>query len=120
MSYLPEDERHGERWRIILPLSREITRREAYAEVHKWFEDRIPGLDRGCKNWSHIMFTPTVFTDRRSLYRYYDEEGGFLDVDALLNPGIAMQPAIPPAGNTKDPRDIAGGDRTNMPVGLPP
>jgi len=29
-------------------------------------------------------------------------------VGALLNPGITIQPAIPTAGNTKDPRDIAG------------
>jgi len=113
MSYLPEDELHGERWRIILPLSREITRREAYAEVHKWFEDRIPGLDRGCKNWSHIMFTPTVFTDRRSLYRYYDEEGGFVDVDSLLRGkedkrGTLSQITDAVKSTIQDPRTIPG------------
>jgi len=112
MSYLPEDELHGERWRIILPLSREITRREEYAGIHKWFEKRIPGLDQSCKNWSHIMFTPTVFSDRRSFYRYYDEEGGSLDVDALLNQGEGTRPVVPTTGHTnyiiKDPRNIAG------------
>jgi len=109
MSYLPEDELHGERWRIILPLSREITRREEYAGIYKWFEKRIPGLDQSCKNWSHIMFTPTVFTDRRSLYRYYDEEGEFLDVDQLAGQEkrvILVEGSAP--YKISDPRNIAG------------
>ena len=113
MSYLPEDELHGERWRIILPLSRIITSREEYAMVHKWFEKRIPGLDSSCKNWSHLMFTPTVFFDRRHLYRYYDEEGEFVDVDSLLSgeqkEAAASSGVTNSAGHTiQDPRTIPG------------
>jgi len=113
MSYLPEDELHGERWRIILPLSRTITTREEYAQVHAWFEKQIPGLDSSCKNWSHLMFTPTVFSDRRSLYRYYDEEGGFVDVDSLLRGKEDKRGTLPQITDAvkstiQDPRTIPG------------
>jgi len=113
MSYLPEDELHGERWRIILPFSRTITTREEYAQVHAWFEKQIPGLDSSCKNWSHLMFTPTVFSDRRSLYRYYDEEGGFVDIDSLLQRrgdkrGTSFGATNSAEGSIRDPRTISG------------